>query len=367
MTTYNNDSFIENLHYHKSEATLYGRFIKYTRFGAIMNTEFPRAPKEINIFIDMTQMMMPIFKFDNISDPLGLLATMINLPLHYRNFFNKAYIKSNIFLIYSTNDSVNNYRFIESYDYKHKMLIESHPAAAEAVYHNIEMMKTLCPYLPGIYLKIGTVEPTVIAYDLIDKFSKANNGIPNIFITSSEYAYQLSSVIPDTVVIFKKTRREEGNPNEDVSFSVNMDTVLGVYLSKAKASKISYNQYIDLPPWIGPLMTLTGLPCRDIKMLVNYSQALKILRYIKENHITIHPDSLYEAMQDVISNKMQIPREEMYKRYYAIDINYQLKLYREIPESLETSFLSDLNDMQGLYDIINLYFKEVNTIDLSKL
>ena len=317
----------------------------------------------------MTQMLSCIYRFDAVSDPLGLLATMVNLPLHYRHFFNRIQVKSNIFVIYSSNDSVNNYRFLANYDHKHKMLRENNAAVSETIDHNIELMSTIVPYLPGIYMKRGTVEPTVIAYDLMDRFIRKGITCPNLFITATDYAFQLPAVLKNVVMVYKSIEKEIDGPPIDCSFSVNNANALYMYIIKCKNKNLT-EKYKENPlnqSWVSPFMVLTGLSCRTIKSMCSYSQALNILRCINDNYGMMTPDNLYDAMVDMAKKPIMLQRTELHDRYYAIDLDYQLKLYRETPESVEFSFLNDLYDKKALYDIVNNYFKGPNKIDLSKL
>ena len=363
------DTMIDTLGYHRSEAMLYGRFIKYSRLQSLLDMVMPITPKEVNVYIDFTQMLMPMFRFDDIADPLGLLATMLNLPIHYRNFFNRSGVKSNIFIIHSSNDSVNNYRFIGGYDHKHRMLIENNKAVKEIIDHNIELMTTICSYMPGIYLKRGTVEPTVIAYDLIDKFVRNGLDVPSILITSTDYAFQLPAVLKNVWMIYKRTEKnKEQETNVDKSFIVDQPNALAFYILKTKNVDIRMKPYkIPSIPWVSPFMVLSGLSCRSVKSLCSFRQTLDVLNHIQDNFGVMTPDTLYNAFVDVVNKGTVYPKEEIYQRYCAIDLEYQLKLYREMPESLEFSFLQDLNDPQALYDMMNLYFKGANIVNLGML
>lgn len=358
------DIMIDKLGYHLSEATLYGRFIKYHRLKEILiENPILESPVEVNIFIDLTQSFLPLYKFDNIANPMGLLATMLNLPLHYRHYFNRINLKSNIFLIYSTNTTVNTYKHLPYYDYKHKMLIESNKNIHDIITHNIELLSTVIPYFPGIYLKQGTVEPTVIAYDLIDKFTRGGklNSL-NIFITSTDYAYQLPAVLNNVLLIYKKSVFED-NHNSDISLGITHNNALSIYIQN-KSNQILDNINILNQNTISPFMILNGLPCRSIKALFSYQKSLSILNNIIGSYNLITPENLIEEIHKIKNN---ITLDEIYARYYAIDIDYQLSLYRQLGESLESDFLKDLYDNQALYNIVNTYFKETNTVDLIKL
>ena len=43
-------------------------------------------------------------------------------------------------------------------------------------------------------------------------------------------------------------------------------------------------------------------------------------------------------------------------RYKAIDLGYQYKLYKTLPESKERKFLEQLNDKESVQEINNRYF-----------
>ena len=345
---------------HLSEAVIYGRFIRYKRMDDILRAYMPDISKEVNVFIDLTTMLNKVYKFENIANPLGILACMGNLPLHYRHYFNRLGIKSNIFLIYSSNDSANNYRYIANYDSKHKISKDSNPTVHEIIKHNIDLLGTLVQFMPGIYLKKGTVEPSVIACDLIDKFSQSDV-IHNIFITSSDYSYQLP-VVSNVLVIYKKSVSIGEGKSEDLSFGITRENALSLYIQMKTKNLQEMN--VD-ESWISPFMVLNGLSCRDVKALISYTQSLKVLYSITASYSVITPDSLYDVMESMYPGKAS--REEVYARYCALDITHQLNLYRQLPESLESNFLTDVYDQQALYDISNLYFSGTNTIDFQKL
>lgn len=364
MTDYRRqDALVEKMGYNISEGVLYGRYIKYKVLDEILNIYMPNLTKEVNVFIDLVEFLKPIYKFDNIGNPMGILVCMVNLPLHYRHYFNRRGIKSNIFLIYSSNNSVNNTRYLSIYDNKHKIIKETNKLVFDIIHKNIELLNTLTPYLPGIYLKLGTVEPTVITYNLIDKFTrKGNLDYNNIFITSTDYAYQLPSVMSNVLLILKKSMVQENNKNEDNSFGVIQSNSLETYIRFKTKQNIS--TYLD-PRWVSPFMILNGLSCRDIKSLFSYNQAIKILHTIASSYNIITPDTIFDVMNTLY--KPKITKEGLYDRYHAIDIDYQLNLYRQMPESIESNFLIDIYDNQALYDINNLYLKGTNNIEFYKL
>lgn len=361
------DDLIETLNYHRSEANMYSRFIKYEKLDTLL-LPYIAGKKEVNIYVDLTQMLSSMYRFEDIANPLGLLASMLNLPLHYRNYCNRKKVKSNIFMVYSSNNSPNNYRFLGSYDYKHKLQKESNVNVHSVIENNINLMSSVVPYMPGIYLKRGTVEATVIIADLIDKFTRQGLATPHVVITSTDYSFQLPSIMGNVLLLYKASEMLD-KKLVDASFSVAHSNALYAYIQKTKNKQLE-GLYRDTPlnqTWVSPFMVLAGLACRNIKALCSYREAISVLKHIEGNYSVITPDALYNAMIDTSKKTVLFQREEIHSRFYCIDLDYQMKLYREMPESLEFSFLTDLNNPQALYDINNKYFNRANQVDFYKL
>ena len=328
----------------------------------------PKNTIEVNLYIDLSQLLYPLYKFDSIADPLGVLATMINLPLHYRNYFNKYYIKSNIFLIYTANNSLINLNYLPDYNAKKNAQIQNNINIQNIMSQNIQLLSTICPYLPGIYLKQGTVESILIAYDLISKFNNKGYLVPSFFITASDISYILPSVCKNISVLYKKQIQTEDHKSQDISFAITPINIISSYIRNTKNKIMDENDNMINQDWIIPFFILNGLQCRSLKSLLSYTQTIKALKYIQMNYGVYNPDNIYEAYYNVINNKMvDINKQEIYNRYYCLDLNFQLQLYRELPESLESSFLVDINDPQTLYDTINQFFRGSNIINLNNL
>ena len=368
---YFKDEYVHNGY--SSDMKLYSRFIKYENLHNMCHsTIFAQGyPREINVYIDLYQMTTSLYLYDNITNPMSLLATIINMPLHYRNYFKKMNIKSNIFLIYSTNKSMNNIKYLEEYNTKYRKRIRDNLNVQNVMRDIINILQTICPYLPGIYLKVGSVEPTVIVYDLASKFNTNGFNKLSIFITSTDYAYQLASKMDSLYVFYKMNAelRENNIIREilDTSFVIHKYNALNMYISRNKNKDLNSSdeyKYLD-QSWITPLFVLSGIEDRSVKSLMNYSKALEVLLYLKTRYMNITPENVYNACIDLGHNIINI--QDIYNRFYAIDLDYQLMLYRQLPESMEVSFLKDLDDMETLHTIATDYFSPSNTIDLNKL
>ena len=192
--------------------------------------------------------------------------------------------------------------------------------------------------------------------------------VPHIFITSTDYAFQLPSIMGNVLLLYKASERFD-DKMVDASFAVVHDNALYAYIRKTKNKELKASHQ-DVPlnqSWVSAFMVLAGLPCRNVKSLCSYMQAITILKYIESNYNVITPDSLYNALVDLAKKPILTPREDIHNRFNAIDLDYQLKMYREMPESLETSFLVDLDDPQALHDINNKFFQGANQVELYRL
>ena len=374
---YRDDPVLGEGNVHLSEIKVYSKYIRYNKLDMLCNESIflDGIPGEVNVFIDLYPFLTSLCSFNKIEDPFGYTSALLNLPIHYRNYFNRLGIKSNIFLIYTSNYSANNYKYLSDYNSKYNRRLINNPIVKNDIDRTIGSIANTIRYFPGVYLKIGTVESTVIAYDLIDKFVKNGFYKPNIFITSSDYSYQLPAIMKNVYVFYKHNIipeksmfRFNTDEDKDGSFVIYHDNALFTYILKTKnkdIKNIDDYRYLD-QTWVSPFMILNGLVERNIKPLVNYPTVFKILNNIKNNYQSITPDNIYDSLIK-ISKNTKIPREEIFNRYYGLDLDYQLKLYRTLPESLEKDFLINLDNWEKLHSIINRHFSGRYFVDIGKL
>lgn len=339
------------------QSILYKQFIKHVRLKQIVETEFRNCNTNvINIFIDCYQIFNPLYRFYRIDDLLSVTSCMMNMAIHYRWFFKQYGVHTHIFLLYSPTMSTNNTRFCPEYNNKYRNRMLNNRTIYECVNQNLSLMNTLVSYMPDIYLKIGTVETSVMAADIIDKFESKGYSPPNIFISSSQFAYQLPSFNKNIVLFCPKrtatTNKDSGS--EDISFSVNFTNNLNRYISETRNQDLK-----DIPldqSWISGFMILSGIPKRDVKSLLNYRETLKVLKRIKDSFDIITPEVLHNTITELYPDK-NIGYTDIINRYNCIDIKYQLQLYRTLPESNETGYLTQFPDQTELFKINDKYFK----------
>lgn len=349
------------------EHILYAQFIKYDKLNRLF-TEYYKdkpVPKWINIYIDVYQTLLPIFSFYKVTNPYNITACIANLAIHYKSFFRKAGIDSFVFLLYSpTTGAATQQRFCPEYNGKYTMRMINNKEVYDMVNQNIPLIQMLCQYMNNIFFKMGTVETSVMAYDMITKFKNRQITAPSLFITSSQYAFQLPSKVKDLIMLYKK--KPLPGTSDDTSYLVTQENALDSYIAEIKKQhieKFEVNQ-----SWLSGFMTLSGIPKRNLKSLFNYKQSLKILKSIDEQFDQATPDSLFNVACKLYPNKGLDSHsyDEIVNRFRCIDLDYQLYMYRTMPEAIDTVFLEQVNDPEALKNINDQYFSQ-NPILLEKL
>lgn len=351
---YNNIDVIDMI---PLQSIIYKQFIKHNRLDNLINIEFNNVRTNvINIFIDCYQIFNPLYRFYRVNNPLSITSCMMNMAIHYRWFFKKYGVHTHIFLLYSPTMSTNNTRFCPEYNNKYRNRMLNNKVIYENVNQNLSLMNTLVSYMPDIYLKIGTVETSVMAADIINKFESKGYCPPNIFISSSQYAFQLPS-FNNRIVLFcpKRTNQQTSDNNDDISYSVNYTNNLNRFISETRNQDMRDIQLDQ--SWISGFMILSGIPKRDVKSLLNYRETLKVLKKIKDSFDIITPEVLHSTITELYPDK-NIGYTDIINRYNCIDIKYQLQLYRTLPESSENGYLTQFPNQKELFKINEKYFKD---------
>lgn len=336
------------------EYVLYGQFIKYDALLNMVKLEFAQSnADEINVFIDLNQMLLPAFRYLHIKDYNIISSVIINYCSHIRGYFRSRHrVQSNIILVYSPNISSTNTRFCAEYNSSYRLRMQSNDKIMDAVDYNLEILKVLCPYLPDIYLKIGTVEPSVIIHNLATTIF--DNGNPNIVISASQYAYQLPSFTPNTVVFRKKI-----TDKEDTSYSYNFVNAINAFIYETR--NIIVDATLNTKA-ISLLMVLSGLPKRNIKSMIDIKKSIQLITSIPDSCLG-DIEAMYKAL---IILHPKLDYDEFNNRFKAIDLLYQHKLYEQRPEAKEMSFMQRFNDPETVRNINNTYFQNA-PLDLDRL
>lgn len=345
-------------------AVLYSQFIKYDALFRIIQHEFQHSNASIvDIYIDLYQFILPIFRYLRIESGFAISSSVINYCAHLRSFFRTRYnVDSNIVLIWSSNDSVNNIKYIPEYNVYYRNRIVSNEKIYSTVTDNLQLLNLLVPYLPNVYIKFGTVEPAVIIKGLIDKklFNLGRN--PSIIISSSQYMYQLPVDYNNCIVIRPK---KDWKNKIDTSYSYNRLNAISAYIHELKNVDV---QGTDSSK-IAMLMNLIGIPKRSVTSLCDFKTALNILATIppgfEHNPVELYK-SYYNYFVEHKTTRTLVSAEEFANRFMCIDIDMQYNMYKQMPEYSSMEFFKNLQDADTVKQINNTYFTK-DPIDLERL
>lgn len=344
------------------EQIMYGQYIKYDALRRLVELEFASSnAEEVNVFIDLYEMLLPLYKSLDMKDSSeAISSTIINYAAHMREYFKSRHRTwAKIIFVYSSNASANTTRFCAEYNAKYRNRVLNNSVMAEQISWAVERAKQIIPYLQDVFIKTGTVEPSVIIRDIIIREPMFQE-CPNVVISSSEYAYQLPANCPDTVVFRKKF----GKSNEVTAYSYNFMNCINAFIYETRNVVVEYPLY---PKLITPIMVLSGIPKRNLKSMSAIPQTLELVKHIPKECIG-DILAMYACIQEIAtSNKWKLmPFEEFDMRYRTISIEYQGGLYDSLPESKEWGFLNQLEDPEALRYINDRYYSR-HPIDMMKI
>lgn len=342
---------------------LYTNFVKYDALNhhikGYMLNRVKEKPEIVNVYIDLYQMLTYLFLNEYIEDPINIASCLINHAIHYRNYFRRyCDIYPNVFLVYSPARITHCQKFCPEWNSTSIYREEMKPVIVDDVTQAMELVKVIVPYLPDIYLRIGTFETSVIISDMINKFAQKGMKVPSLVVSSSQYAFQIPAYIPNTFLLYAKHYM-----NEDTSVMASYEDCVPKFIKETK-HHIKKFPKID-KKFITMIMICLGIPKRSITSLFDYRSTLNMIAYLASSFTVPSVDEMLNVM---LSNKplREFTAEEIARRYNCIDLIYQLQLYNTMPESKETSYLAQLQDIETLHSINEEYFKE-NPISLGML
>jgi hypothetical protein len=341
------------------DVIMYKEFVTYKELQKIIPIEFSddNETDTINVYIDLYQFLVTLFRYTRVGNYFNISACIINYCAHIRNYFNTRHnVYTNICLVYSTNDSTNNTRFISNYNFDYKNRMKYNVKIRRNVEENMKLVRLLVPYIPNVFLKEGTVETSVIIHDIIQKKLLGDN--PSIIISNSQLMYQVPVNNPNTIVI-KKDMRFYTDPNDSRTYSYNYYDATRAYIYELK----KINIYDDISPKaISLLMTLIGVPKRNIKSFCSYKTALAISK-LTPLGCESDPEILFGVCEEYYKSKHRkntpIIEGQFNRVFRCIDLKFQYKLYEQLPEYNQDGFIiENLDDAEGIQYINNKYFRD---------
>jgi len=335
--------------------------IKYDILQDITNAEFKGKNIEVvNLYIDVYSLLKVLYRNDtyDIETYSTITSSIVNICSHYRRFFYTRYnAHTRIFIINSQNLSDINKTLVYGYNYSYSSSREANPKIVDLIETNMDLLRTLVPYLPDIYFIDSTFETGVVIYNIMCRDDKANTKA-HIILSRDKYNYQLAAMKPNTVILKRI--------DKDISFFVTKNNLLDIYLKERNVKSQSLNVSSEL---FTTILALSSLKERNIKAITSINKAISVLdQAIKDHRLVNAYNSDIEYLWNSIllyggikSNKM-----ELVNRFKALDIQFQHSIFITSPERDFSDRLVNLVDPQTVKAINNKYFA-TNPLDLNNL
>ena len=338
-------------------------YVRYDRLTELINFEYKDSKDtKINIFIDLYSILKPLYSSNiTIDDYSEVTSCIINMCAHYRYFFQSRYnVQSRIYLIWSKNIPYKNCNVYPEYNAKFGYTITTNKKITSLISDNLNLLETLCPYIPDVMYVTDLYEVGVIA-NYISKMQD-NFGIPGLFISRDCYNYQLSRGKYDMKVLVPyKVHTNEGTT--DMSYIVSDYNCIDWYLNKLQIKfEPGMDQYIP-GSMLSLLMALSRCPTRNIVSLKNIPRAYKDIAYLIDAKI-IPSSHIYDT--DAVAEALHINKDALKARYYICDIPSQEMHYNLDPAINIHQSMINLYDANEVKNINNKYFIKY-PLDLNRL
>lgn len=344
---------------------MYGYYVKYNVLAQLINQEFSNSKaNEVYIYIDIQDILRHVDSYVRknqlpINNALVVVAGIINMVAHYRNFFATRYrCYTKFWLI----DSVDNIIAKSIYpEFNANGLSQS---MYNIYNNNVELLQSICLYINDVQYEKTNVE-FVTKVRAIDNIENRNTHLnnPAILITKDPFAYQ---ACVDNMYVLRPKKNNTG----DVSKLIKSYTAVTEYLLE-----ISKNAHISYPINIKQLsmvMALTRVPSRNIKTLYTINGALDRLYNAYKNLATRYYIWDLDNFLDIFcsSNRRKVDIDDIQKikiRYLACEaMHCQYLQYCSLAESKTYNGIVNLYDPKSIQEINNKYFKSC-PLDLNVL
>lgn len=344
---------------------VYRNFIRYPELKKLTLEAFAgNTSEELNIYIDLYSMLLELYRRDiTFNSPNVITSTIINLCAHMRSYYAIHHnVSTKFFIIYGDTFGYNKL-FIPGYNATNDDKMFKNPFMVEKVHFNLNLLEILCPYLPGIYFISKSYEPMVIITDIMHKEIASGNIAPSLVLSRDPNCIQLTSY---GAVLFFNNKKNGVIYHADKQYAINS------YLLKLHNGTNCDNMFKvaglsgDL---LNILITLSSLRSRGIPALYPMNKAINIVNAAVErgsilNGLNTDAQFIYQGL--FVGEECKISIDSFCMRFKAIDLTTQYMAYQYDSISKDTSYKTDLIDVEAVQAINNEYFRD-NPIDLNRL
>lgn len=351
------------------DALIFSNCVKYDKLSELIQFAFSgSSATELDIYVDMYSVIKSLYSKNHvtdISDYNSLAAGFINLCAHYRDFFRKNLgVKTNFFLVASYNCCDMNKLLVPNYNKTIDIARKSNQNITQFIDYNLDLLNTLCPYLPDIYFIKSEYEAAVVMYNIMNKRYESGDKNPNLIISKDPYVYQLLSYNLDTAYL--RPRKYYGEDTSTIvgAISTNAPTMIELLWEQfSSMHNWKYDGIGDMiPMYMSNVLAFTSVAERNIRSILNVKTIKGIIRNSNIPGI--------QTVQTIFENNSNLPSlrscslELLVNRYKAIDLNFQNEIFKDTVESKLIRF-DNLYDPKNVQHINSKYFND--NLDLERL
>jgi len=323
--------------------------VKYTILDTLFSVNDITLKDDVNVFINLENIILRMtneksvneLSVDSSDSIFRFISNVVNIAAHYRLYFTKNGVKSNIYLYlqypfkseYKNKSIIKNYRSV--YDYKIALNTNKH-ALEYVINESMKFLKIIFEYIEGVHIiQAGEIESSVIP-----KIIMSNSNKQNYIVTTMFYDFQYVS--KNTNIIY---------PKGDNSKILTKDNIM-THIIDANNIKSDVNVSHHALPFI---LSMVGDQNRNIENIkgVGIAKTLKLLtKAIEENMITENTKSI-SMYVDIIDPKYQL---FIKSNYSCCSVDYQYNQLNEKDLFYINSQIVDKFDNESLKILNDTYF-----------
>lgn len=323
--------------------------VKYVLLDELFEKSKIDVKDSVNVFISLENVIMRMcndktikeLSVDSSDSIFAFISNVVNLAAHYRLYFTKRGVKSNIYIYlqypfkekYKNKEHIPYYRNI--YDTNVSLNVNNH-ALDYVITEAMKFLKIIFEYIEGVYIiESGAIESSVIPKIIIE-----DNKQQSFIVTSSLYDFQY---VNDTTHIIY--------PRVDKSKILTTNNIMNHILTMNNI-KTNYNVSYHSIPFI---LSMTGDKIRNIENIkgIGIAKTLKLITTaITQNMITENTKSI-SLYIDIIDKKYQ---KFIYNNFKCCSIDYQYSQLNEKDLFYITDQITDKFDNESLKTLNDTWF-----------
>ena len=296
----------------------------------------------INVIIDLYSIKNSILGVDFDADGFDLCSAILDVIVHYKNYFRGLGVDANFILIDSNNRPVGSISIFPNYNYEYAIKMTSGNYAG--VKSNIELLAQMCEYFPSVQFIHSDYEVSVVAASLLEM---CDPEIPTMIISRDMYVSMLFDLPFNLTWLYPS--KYKGN---DVSWIVNSSTSARM-MAFNKIYCIPMNSPVEMyTPRLSmsTIYAATKFPARGMRPMLQYRTLCSNMN--KSKYTVWNLNSINELVPDTKT------------RFLTLDIPTQLEVYRMTTESsLIKNPAPKKYDIEGLKLINNELFAGTLQLD----